>query len=88
MWTRSEFAKFIIEHERRLIKAPYEHGFSSDAPEPRPSRPEPEPRQLRQSEQPGISMNELARSIPRPRPPRAPGRQSISPRFNGLWWHY
>jgi hypothetical protein len=71
MWTRSEFAKFIIEHERRLIKALYEHGFSSDAPEPPPA-PEPEPRKLRQSEQPGIDMNDMLRSIPKPRPPRKP----------------
>jgi hypothetical protein len=84
MWTRSEFAKFIIEHERRLIKALYE-GFKPDAPEP-PSRPEPEPRQLQQSEQPGISMNSIARSIPKLRPPRAPGRQSR--RWNGYYWHY
>ena len=70
MWTRLEFAKFIIEHERRLIKALYE-GFSSDAPEPPPAT-EPEPRKLRQSEQPGIDMNDMLRSIPKPRPPRKP----------------
>ena len=34
----------------------------------------------------GISMNELARRIPRPKPPCGPGRQSR--RFNGIWWHY
>jgi hypothetical protein len=33
----------------------------------------------------GISMNSIARSVPRPRPPRAPGQQSKS--YNGLWWH-
>ena len=33
----------------------------------------------------GISMNDMLRSIPPPRPPRRPGTQSR--RFNGLWWH-
>ena len=33
-----------------------------------------------------ISMNDMIRSIPPPRPPRRPGTQSR--RFNGLWWHY
>ena len=39
MWTRSEFAKFIIERERKLIEALRE-GFKPDEPE---SAPEPEP---------------------------------------------
>jgi hypothetical protein len=86
VWTRSEFAKFIVAHERRLIEALYE-GFKPDAPELRPSRPEPpEPRKLRQSEQAGVDMNDLIRGIPKPRPPRAPGTQTR--RFNGYWWHY
>jgi hypothetical protein len=75
MWTRSEFAKFIIEHERRLIKALYE-GFKPDAPEPPPSRPEPEPRKLRQSERPGVDMNDMLRAAERERKakrlPRSP----------------
>jgi hypothetical protein len=32
-----------------------------------------------------VEMNALARGIPRPRPPRAPGKQSR--RFNGLWYY-
>ena len=61
MWSRSEFAKFIVEHERRLIKALYE-GFKPDAPEA-PSAPKPPaPRKLRQSEQPGINMNDMLRA--------------------------
>ena len=72
MWTRAEFAKFIIEHERRLITALYEHGFGSDAPEPSPSRPEPEPEPAPPARNKGISMNELARSIPPPKFPRSP----------------
>lgn len=87
MWTRSEFAKFIIEHERRLITALYE-GFKPDAPEPPPAPEPPEPKQLRQSERPGITMNELARraSAARPKPPSRPGQQQR--RFNGSWWYY
>lgn len=53
--------------------------------EPEPE-PEPEPRALRRTEQPGISMNEIARSIPRPKPPSRPGRQQL--RHNGRWSHY
>lgn len=71
MWSRSEFIKFIAAHERRLIEALYE-GFRPDAPEPPPAPEPPAPRKLRQSEQPGISMNELARSIPKRKPPRRP----------------
>jgi hypothetical protein len=88
-WTRSEFAKFIIEHDRRLIKALYEHGFGSDEPEPRsshPEPPEPEPprkakftpgtqawfHQLEPTQHHGVEMNSIARSVPRPRPPRRP----------------
>jgi hypothetical protein len=84
MWSRLEFIKFIAEHERRLITALYE-GFKPDAPEP-PARPEPEPRKLRQSEQPGIDMNDMLRSCPRPRPPRRPGQQSK--RSNGYWSYW
>ena len=80
MWTRSEFAKFIIEHEQRLIKALYE-GFKPDAPEAPPAPEPPEPRKLRQSEQPGIDMNSIAREA-RVRVDRAAGSQRR--RYNGL----
>jgi hypothetical protein len=86
MWSRSEFAKFIIEHERKLIRALYE-GFKPDAASEAPAAPEPPgPRKLRQSELPGIDMNSIAREFPRPRRPRAPGTQRR--RYNGYWWHY
>jgi hypothetical protein len=43
---------------------------------------------LRQSEMPGIDMNDLRRHCDahRARPPRAPGMQSR--RYNGFWWHF
>jgi hypothetical protein len=34
----------------------------------------------------GISMNELARRVKKPKPPRAPGQQER--RFNGSWWFW
>ena len=62
MWSRSEFAKFIIEHEQRLIKALY-GTYKPDAASEAPAAPEPpEPRKLRQSEQKGIDMNDLLRA--------------------------
>jgi hypothetical protein len=86
VWSRSEFAKFILEHERRLIEALYE-GFKPDTPEPRPPRPEPpEPKKLRQSELPGVDMNDLLRSISKPRPPRSPGQQQVRSNGRWAWW--
>jgi hypothetical protein len=71
MWASSvELAKAIADELVKVLR-PQQH--KNDAPEPRPSRPEPPaPRKLRQSERPGISMNELARSVPKPKPPRRP----------------
>jgi len=61
MWSRSEFAKFIVERERQLIRA-LDEGFKPDAASEAPAAPEPEPRKLRQSEQKGIDMNDLLRA--------------------------
>jgi hypothetical protein len=35
----------------------------------------------------GVSMNSIARSVEKPKPPRRPGTQSTGERFNG-WWRY
>jgi hypothetical protein len=83
MWTRSELIALINTRDM-LIKL-ITNRERAAVTEPSPA-PEPPPRKLRQSEQPGISMNELARSVSRQRPPRAPGQQRR--RFNGLWWYY
>ena len=77
---KAEFAQRILE---RLVPLIIEYARKDEAPASRPSPPEPEPRKLRQSERPGISMNDLARTVPKPRPPRAPDMQQR--RFNGLW---
>ena len=88
MWTRSEFAKFIIERERKLIEALRE-GFRPDEPE---SAPEPEPppppqnthppgsqqwyRSLRPPAVKGVDMAALGRQVKRElaerRLPRSP----------------
>lgn len=86
MWTRSELIALITTRDTLVKLIANREREAAAKPEP-PPVPEPgEPRKLRQSEQPGISMNSLARTVQRPRPPRAPGQQSR--RFNGLWWHY
>jgi hypothetical protein len=53
---------------------------AASAPE-RPSRPEPEPRKLRQSQQPGINMNDMIREAraQQPKPPRSLGQQRPPP---------
>ena len=66
--TRNEIIRRAVEALLDIFQASERKDVS---PEP-PSRPEPEPRQLRQSEQPGINMNDMLRSIPKPRPPRKP----------------
>lgn len=83
MLTKSELLALLAENNRKLVELLWRSEPKADKPEP----PEPsEPRKLRQSEMPGISMNELARRIPKPRPPSAPGQQTR--RHNGAWWHY
>jgi hypothetical protein len=101
MWSRSQFAKFLLERERGLIKALSE-GFKPDEPEPSHAEPpESEPsrksrfspgsmewyRELKPVQPSGVCMNDLLRSIPKPKPPRAPGMQSTQ-RWNGYYWHY
>ena len=54
--------------------------------EAKASAPEPEPEPEAQPRSKSISMNEIARSIPKPRPPRAPGQQRL--RSNGIWSYY
>jgi hypothetical protein len=87
MWTRSQFAKFIIAHERRLIEALAE-GFRSDEPEPEPDEPPPPKRpqyapgsqawfrSLPAPRRDGVDMNSLRRAADRERKskrlPRSP----------------
>jgi hypothetical protein len=85
--TNSELIKLLIRQKDELIKFLGALGYSSDAPEPPPVRPEPEPPRLRPSQQKGVDMNDLLRSIPKARVPRGPNQQS-QPRWNGYYWHY
>ena len=78
---RDELIKLAVERLLDIFEL-----FERKADPPVSEPPEPEPRQLRQSEQPGVSMNDLARSVPRARPPRRPGMQQR--RFNGLWSYW
>jgi hypothetical protein len=77
--TRDEIIKLAVERLLDLFQA-FEERPSN------PRRPEPEPPEPQSRREQSISMNEIARSIPKPRPPRAPGLQTR--RFNGSWWHY
>lgn len=93
MLTATRLAKFFVERDRQLYAI-------DGAPEPEPAPPKPEPipknetyhemlqRRIRDDVRAGraVSMNEIARSIPRVRPPRAPGQQRL--RWNGWWLHY
>ena len=79
--TRDEIIKLAVERLIDIFEL-----FERKADPPAPAPPELEPRPLRQSEQPGVSMNELARSVPRPKPPRRPGMQVR--RWSGVHWHY
>ena len=81
MLTKSKLLTLPAENNRRLVDLLWSSETKADAPEPAPEPPAP--RKLRQSELPGVDM---LRSIPRPKPPSAPGMQSR--RFNGSWWHY
>ena len=81
MRTRAELIKLAVERLLDVFES-----FERKADSPAPAPPEPEPRKLRPSEQPGIDMNDLRRSIPRARPPRRPGQQSK--RYNGIWTYW
>lgn len=83
MLTKSNLLALLAENNRKLVDLLWGSETKADAPEPAPEPPAP--RKLRQSEL-RVDMNDMLRSIPRPKPPRAPGMQSR--RFNGLWWHY
>lgn len=67
MKTTDALIRIVVDRLVRLLLQ--EREPKTDAPEP---ALEPEPRKLRQSERPGISMNELARSVPKRCPPRKP----------------
>jgi hypothetical protein len=94
--TKADLIQFIIDLKRN-VDALASSVTATPSPEPAPEpEPTPKPKHLPGSMQwftqlapprtgDGVTMNELARSIPRARPPRAPGRQSR--RFNGFW-HY
>ena len=69
MKTKEALIKIIVD---RLVRLLLERETKASVPEPLPA---PEPRKLRQSERPGISMNELARCVPKPCPPRRPSSQ-------------
>ena len=65
MRSRDELIRLAVKRLLRLL----DYAPRDEAPEPAP-RPEPKPRKLRQSEQPGVDMNDMLRSVPPPRPPR------------------
>ena len=52
--SKDELIKLAVERLLRLL----DYAPRDEAPEPAP-RPEPEPRKLRQSEQPGVDMNDM-----------------------------
>jgi hypothetical protein len=92
MWTTSDLIELILAFDRKRRAS-----TSSPDPEPEPE-PEREPQSrfkpgsqewYRALPPPrtdqGVTMNSLARSIPKPRPPRAPGQQQR--RWGGSWWY-
>ena len=100
MLTAAKLAKFFADRDRELLKFLKQYAPSDDAyePEPEPPKPAPGPRFKTGSQEwfmslartppkanQGISMNAIARSVPKPTPPRAPGTQERY--FNGLWWY-
>ena len=85
MWTRAELVRLIIEHENKLLQLILDHERKVDVSAPEPVRqPEPAPanetyterlyRLAREDAAAGrsISMNDMLRSIPKPKPPRKP----------------
>ena len=83
MWSQNELVKLLIEHQQKLIRLLGAHERKVDAPPPEPPEPAPRPKfksgtqeWYRQLPPPktndGVSMNKLARSVPKPRPPRKP----------------
>ena len=99
MLTRAVMFKVLV-NIRRALDVLDLSGPTSPAPEPPEEPPEPKrkvgpapgsqawykqlPPPARNPDD--VSMNSIARSIPRRAPPRAPGQQAR--RFNGMWWHY
>lgn len=69
MRSKAELLRYLFERERALVEFLFEREDKAAASEP---TPEPEPRKLRQSERPGVDMNDMLRSIPKPKPPRRP----------------
>jgi hypothetical protein len=98
MWLQSELVRLLIEHQHKLIRllGAHERKVDVSTPDELPVETAPRPKFKPGSQEwykslpaprtEGVSMNSIARSVPRPQPPRAPGRQSR--RFNGSWWHY
>jgi hypothetical protein len=104
MWTRSQFARFILEHERLLIKAlteafkPDEPSHPDPAPEPPPFKPEPIPphetedqrlkRRARDDVRAGRAVDMATMGRAIPKP-RPPRAPGMQRlRGNGLWEHY
>ena len=95
MRTRDEIIKIAVARLLDVFQA-FERSDAPSTPEP---EPEPAPkvsrfkpgtqewfRQLAPSRTDrGVDMNDMLRSIPKPKPPRRPGTQIE--RWNGLWWH-
>jgi hypothetical protein len=95
MWAHDvELVKAVADQLAKLLRP---QAPKSDDYEPEPPPPKPLPhmklkpgtqewfRSLpKPTRKPGdITMNELARRVPKARPPRKPGQQRW--RFNGLW---
>ena len=101
MLTAAKLAKFFADRDRELLAFLKQHARYDDAPDPAPEpAPKLEParkgetsmeamlRRARNDVRMGkaVGMTDLARSVPRVRPPRAPGQQVR--RWGGYYWHY
>jgi hypothetical protein len=60
----------VVRAIEGLVRLLQDYRPKAKAPEPAPD--ELEPRALRQSERAGVDMNDMLRSIPKPKPPRKP----------------
>ena len=86
MWTRSELLSLILERDTLIKRILDKERRALALPEPKPEQLEPAPKtkpkpvpgsqewfvSLPLPTKQGISMNDLARSVPKPRPLRRP----------------
>ena len=101
MWNQTKFIKLLVEHNHNLLKLLREYEIDASTPDelPQPAPPLAPKSQFTPGSQSWfkqlplpktgdvvITSDAMARSAPKPRPPRAPGQQAM--RSNGLWWRW